>query len=215
MSQNKDVAADDTKDMEMSQHKNIAGDMKDITGEVSNKLDFARNYASLDTMKTKSNSSERVSIFCLTIWKKILSSNNGLDGIALAVKDKGIISKGAGAYLTTFFKLSGIIVFWYLFVSDVNQLAYTQKFVSLDPTAGNCQNVPVVWSAPMLHGDKAGFWMGQAGYNEVDNIYDFSVYNFAASQDVYASWINSVQSSLVEIGKKAQTRDLVVNLMYW
>lgn len=92
--------------------------------------------------------------------------------------------------------------------------ATTQKFLSLDPNAGDCTPVLRVVDNS-YYADNNGYWSGSVSYKSSLALYQVVLRNFEGNTRQYEDGMATARSELIAIGEKAKEQNLAVNLLYW
>jgi hypothetical protein len=92
--------------------------------------------------------------------------------------------------------------------------ATTQKFLSLDPNAGDCKSVTRVIDNT-YYADKNGYWSGSVSFRSSAALYLISLRNFEGDIEKYNSGMASAKAELALVGQKAEQQNLAENLLYW
>ena len=88
------------------------------------------------------------------------------------------------------YRVVAIILFAYFFAATFDQLSRSQKFVSLDIAAGNCDPVAKAWTVT-LTADDNGYWLGQSGFTASRAKYVFNLFDFSASSSQYSIFMQN------------------------
>ena len=107
------------------------------------------------------------------------------------------------------------IVFATLFSTNFIQTYITQAFVSLDINSGNCKYVPKTWTNPLLYLDSNGVWQGLPGFQNQLAAYQFFIYDFLATPQLYNEWLTNVMARVKSTGDNLVKRDLAYSILYW
>jgi hypothetical protein len=90
-----------------------------------------------------------------------------------------------------------------------------QKFISLDPSSGSCDKVPISVSAT-YYGDTLGNWEGTPGFIYYESILLFSFSSFeVASVGEYRQMMDVYNSSLHYYGELSSRQNLGLNVVLW
>jgi hypothetical protein len=90
-----------------------------------------------------------------------------------------------------------------------------QKFISLDPSSGSCDKVPISVSAA-YYGDTRGNWEGTPGFIYYESIFLFSFSNFEVSSlKEYRQMLDVYNSSLHYYGELSSRQNLGLNVVLW
>lgn len=107
------------------------------------------------------------------------------------------------------------VIFVSLFVTSYYATLNTQY---LSPVSGAdskyCDTISTTITGDFM-GTETGLWEGSIGFQYAESAYTVSVTSFETTYTEYATLMNEVYSSLVNIGKLAETQDLAMNLVYW
>lgn len=104
--------------------------------------------------------------------------------------------------------VGGFAVFFYFnFIS----LSVNNKFMTLDPTAGNCTGIPKPLTVKSLKADYNGYWDGQQGYSPTKALYLFNLFSFMNIIEDYSLWMQQIDNVIQDLGNQAQSQDLALN----
>jgi hypothetical protein len=91
----------------------------------------------------------------------------------------------------------------------------TQKFISLDPSSGICETVPISVTAS-YYGDTLGNWEGTPGFVYYESILHFSFNNFEVSSvQEYQQMMGVFNTSLHYYGELSSRQNLGLNVVLW
>jgi hypothetical protein len=89
------------------------------------------------------------------------------------------------------------------------------SFISLDPSSGDCTEVPFSLDGTYL-ADSSGHWDSQKKYNDATAIYSVDVLGYASTKSQYEALIGTtVGDALKEVGETGARRDLAYNMIAW
>jgi hypothetical protein len=89
------------------------------------------------------------------------------------------------------------------------------SFISLDPSSGDCTEVPFSLDGTYL-ADSSGHWDSQKKYNDATAIYSVDVLGYASTKTQYEALIGTtVGEALKEVGETGARRDLAYNMIAW
>lgn len=115
---------------------------------------------------------------------------------------------GAVAYLIFY------AVFAFFFYTNYID-AIRKAFISLTPDAGDCSTVPIAISGSFL-ADSKGNWIGTSRFQYYLAPYNFVYSNMEAkTKQEYYNMMDTFDESLIQLGEKAKTQNLALNLVYW
>lgn len=144
----------------------------------------------------------------------LLSTDETLDDKADKLAELYLLPKarlGCGIFVRAVF----VAIFSYFFTQNFVQLTRTQKFMSLQKSAGNCTSVGVSWSI-RIDADYYGFWRGQLDFNPTKSLYQFSLNEFISdTSDGYTEWMKQNYAAILKVGNGAKLNNLAINLLYW
>ena len=94
-------------------------------------------------------------------------------------------------------------------------LRYNQAFLSLSATAGECTEVPKLYTFPNLYADTDGFWESEQHFSPTKSAYHFSLFEISNTLPEYVSFMNEMRDAVVAMGIESHTHNLAINLLHW
>jgi len=113
------------------------------------------------------------------------------------------------------FMVSFFVYFFYQGYMD----SVTQKFLSLQSSAGICERVLKPANGEYL-GDYNGYWEGDEDFSYVDGMYRLTFQNYLATPEYFANSMvgegsDTLESFMKAFGALATTQNLAQNLLLW
>lgn len=107
-----------------------------------------------------------------------------------------------------------LAVFIYFVVENYTN-TINQRYIALNTEGGECNEVPIVLSGTYL-ADTAGNWAGSPDFVYSKAAYSLTLSNFEAeSHEEYVRMMDTFHKSLVVIGNKAKSENLIYTLLQW
>ena len=114
------------------------------------------------------------------------------------------------------FRLAWIGVFVYFMQNIFINLYYDQKFISLSPDAGICQNIARPWTTSIA-ADYYGNWDTSKEFDPNFSLFVFNLKNFVGSKSdgLYSKILDQFTHAISLVGSTMSQNDLSLNLVYW
>ena len=152
--------------------------------------------------------------FTRSMLEDILIGQKHLDEIAFQKAEEVHASRTSLLVWGLIKRFSMLGVFLYFFTLCFNQSYYNQKFLALDPTAGNCNSVAKLWTTK-VNADKNGEWQGSIAYQPNLAIYQFTLFSFGETDVGFIAWMKTVEEAISKVGALSATQELTRNLILW
>ena len=128
---------------------------------------------------------------------------------------KGALHRTTFIILGSLFRLSYVVVFVYFTYVNFISLRYNQTFLSLSTTAGECTEVPKLYTFPNLYGDTSGFWESEHDYSPSRAAYRFTLHEINNTLPEFKVFMNEMRDAVVAMGNEGYTHNLAINLLHW
>lgn len=152
--------------------------------------------------------------FTRSVLEDILIGQKQLDDIAFQKAEEVHASKQALLMWGLLKRFSMFGVFLYFFALCFQTSYYDQKFLALDPRAGNCNSVAKLWTTK-VNADKNGEWQGSLAYRPNQAVYQFNLFSFGETDVGFMAWMKTVKEAISKVGALSATQELAKNLIYW
>jgi PB1 domain len=119
------------------------------------------------------------------------------------------------SYIGVFITVAYVALFIYFLITNFYQLYEYQTFLSLDPSAGNCQGVGRIWTLPGLLLDTDGNWNGFPTFTQNKAIYAFNIFDFFNGNGAYVTLMTYFANQIKQLGATTSHYNLSINLLYW
>ncbi len=128
---------------------------------------------------------------------------------------RGGLKRTTFIMLGSLFRFGYLVVFLYLTYTNYMNLRYKQAFLSLSTAAGECTEVPKIYTFPALHADTNGFWESELAYSTSKSAYILSLYDISQTLPEYQAFMAKMRDAMHGMGEEGYTHNLAINLLHW
>ena len=100
----------------------------------------------------------RLLLYIRESYVEYVLTKEDIHELAYKQAHKGGLKRSTFIILGSLFRFAYIVVFAYLTYANFVSLRYSHAFLSLSLAAGECSEVPKMYSYPELRADTYGFW---------------------------------------------------------
>ena len=109
---------------------------------------------------------------------------------------------------------SAMIAFFIFFVYQSYDSDQSTKYISLDPTSGQCTAVPTEVNGVFL-GTNYGFWTGNSNFRYDKAIYSLTLINFKGTINQYQDMMAYFNTQLQYYGEISNSQNLGLNMLIY